>query len=247
MDGTALAIVIAGYMIAGLVKGTTGLGFSSTCLPILTLAVGLKDALPLVLLPSVTSNILVMIDAGGFVPTLKRFWPVYLASLPGMLAGLYLLDRVESPVAAAGLGIVLVGYAMFALAKPALALPPERERPLAAPVGLLTGLVNGLTGSQVMPVLPYLLALGLAPALFIQAINISFTLSSGVMALGLLELGLFTTTALWVSALGLLPVFAGTWIGGRVRRWMSPDGFRKVVLVCLLILGLILIGRPLIG
>lgn len=246
MDSTAVAIVFAGYLTAGVVKGTTGLGFSSTCLPILALAIGLKDALPLVILPSVCSNILVMIDAGGFLAALRRFWPVYLASLPGLAVGLWGLDRMDGAGAAAVLGIVMIGYTLYALARPAMRLPPRVERPLTAPAGFLTGVINGLTGSQVMPILPYMMALGLAPGLFIQAINISFTLSSGVMAAGLTGLGLFTVMALWMSGLGLIPMVAGIWIGGRVRRWLKPDAFRRVILLCLLALGIMLIVRPLL-
>jgi uncharacterized membrane protein YfcA len=63
---TQLATLAAAYFIAALVKGVTGLGYSSTCLPILTLAFGLKEALPMVLLPSVASNLVVMASTGGF-------------------------------------------------------------------------------------------------------------------------------------------------------------------------------------
>ena len=39
--------------------------------------------------------------------------------------------------------------------------PPARW--LAAPTGVLTGTINGLTGSQVLPLMPYVLALDLDP------------------------------------------------------------------------------------
>ena len=41
-----------------------------------------------------------------------------------------------------------------------------------------------------MPVVPFLMMLHLERPLFIQAVNCSFTLSSGVMALGLAAMGL---------------------------------------------------------
>ena len=46
------------------------------------------------------------------------------------------------------MGVVLVGYCLFALANPNLTLRPAWQRPAAPVVGLLTGLVNGLTGSH---------------------------------------------------------------------------------------------------
>ena len=73
--------------------------------------------------------------------------------------------------------------------------------------------VTGLTGSQIMSVLPYLVAVALAPAGFVQAINISFTVS------------------------GLVPVFLGIKLGSRSRWRLSPDMFRRVVLILLPVLG----------
>ncbi len=244
MDATELAVVGAAFLFAAFVKGTTGLGFSTTCLPFLVLAVGLKPALPLLIIPSLSSNLLVMIDAGHFRATVRRFWPLYVASLPGIALGLAILSWVDPRGAAAVLGVVLIAYSLFSLGRPHVGLAARTARALAAPTGFLTGMVNGLTGSQVMPVLPYLLALGLEPNRFVQAINCSFTLCSLAMAIGLTQIGLMTVQAATVSILGLVPVYIGIKLGNRVRRLLSPDGFRRAVLVLLLLLGLGLLLRP---
>ncbi|MEM1315153.1 MAG: sulfite exporter TauE/SafE family protein, partial [Pseudomonadota bacterium] len=47
-------------LFAGFVKGATGLGYSTTSLPLLALVIGLKPALPLVLAPSLASNLVVL-------------------------------------------------------------------------------------------------------------------------------------------------------------------------------------------
>jgi hypothetical protein len=46
-------------------------------------------------------------------------------------------------------------------------MPARLEKPLAPVTGLATGIVNGLTGSQLMPVLPYLMALHLERERFV--------------------------------------------------------------------------------
>jgi hypothetical protein len=114
---------------------------------------------------------------------------------------------------------------------------------LEMPVGFATGLINGVTGSQVIPVLPYLLSLQLERNMFLQVINISFTLSSLVMAIGLWKLGLMTLQSVEVSLLGLVAVFIGVRSGSHVRHWLSPAGFRSVVLIILTVLGVGLIAR----
>ena len=238
-----LAIIAAAFFFAAFAKGTTGLGFSTTCLPFLVYAIGLKAALPLLIIPSLASNVIVMRDAGYFKETVSRFWPLFLTALPGVVLGLWLLDSVDGKLAAAVLGLVLVAYCLFALANPHLRLPTNLEKPLAPLVGFSTGIFNGLTGSQVMPVLPYLLSLNLEPNRFVQAINCSFTLSSLVMAAGLAKLGLMTIETAVISICGLALVWAGIKLGTRVRSMLAPEVFRVIILVFLMVLGMRLAVR----
>ena len=198
----------------------------------------------LIVIPSFASNLLVMRGAGHFRATLGRFWPLYLSLLPGVALGLFLLDRIEPVLAAAVLGAVLMAYSGFALARPGMGLAPALWRPLAPPVGFATGLVTGLTGCQVMPVLPYLLALRLDANRFVQAINCSACLGTLAMAVGLSKLGIMTWQSALLSAGGLIPVYLGIELGSRARRLLSEDGFRIAVLGLLAVLGAGLIGRP---
>ncbi len=244
LDLTILQVlgILATYMFAAVAKGVTGIGFSTTCLPILALLVGLKDALPLVILPSVCSNLVVMRQAGRFRETIGRFWPMLLALFPGLAMGLWTLSRIDGVQAGAVLGIILLLWCAFSFAKPDLRLPLRWQQPLAPVSGCLTGFVNGVTGSQVVPVVPFLMMQRLDRDLFIQAVNCSFTLSSFVMAFGLVQLGLFSTNDLVISALGVFLVFFGLQIGGGIRRQLSETKFRNAVLVMLSVMGLSLIA-----
>ncbi|MBT8359556.1 MAG: sulfite exporter TauE/SafE family protein, partial [Deltaproteobacteria bacterium] len=177
------------YIVASGIKGLTGLGFSTSCLPILALRLDLKVAIPLVIIPSIVSNVTLMIQAGRFREVVRRFWPLYVATIPGLLVGLFILISINVDVARAILGLVLVSYTLFALSNRPFRLSGDWERKLKIVVGLSTGFVNGLTGSQIMPVLPFLMSLNLHRMVFVQAINISFTLSSIVMLFGMNHLG----------------------------------------------------------
>ncbi|WP_386077989.1 sulfite exporter TauE/SafE family protein [Vreelandella sp. F11] len=243
MNFETILIIACAYLVAAFVKGATGLGFSTSALPILALGLGLKSAMPLVIIPSLVSNAIVMMQAGHFGETVRRFWPMFLATIPGLLIGLAVLDLIDSLVAGAILGLVLIGYGAFTLFRPGQPMSESLGRKLAPVSGFLTGVVNGMTGSQVMPVLPFLLALQLDPKRFIQAINISFTLSSLVMAVGLAKLGLMTAETIWISLLGLIPVYVGTKVGGIVRQRMDADTFRKVVLLMLIAFGVVLVSK----
>jgi uncharacterized protein len=238
-----LATIAAAYFVAALVKGITGLGYSSTCLPILTLAFGLKDALPLALIPSVASNVVVMTSTPGFKASLRRFWPMLMCAAVSVFAGLWLLTRIRGESAAAVLGAVLMVYVGFALSNARFHLDENQTRKLEPAIGAVTGFVNGMTGSQVMPLIPYLLSLNLARERFLQASNQSFTLSSAAMFLGLGVTGLMTLPVVAVSACGLVLVALGVRIGQRISRRLAPQAFRTAVLIVLAVLGLGLILR----
>ena len=230
-------MIFATYVFAATAKGVTGLGFSTTCLPILALVVGLKDALPLVVIPSVCSNLVVMKQVGRFSDTIKRFWPMLLALLPGLILGLWILSMIDGVQAGAILGAILLCWCVFSMANPDLRLPIGWERRLAPVSGFLTGAINGVTGSQVMPVVPFLMSLHLNRNLFIQAINCSFTLSSFVMLLGLEHLGLFSRSDLMISLLGTGFVFIGLMLGSAIRHRLPESLFRNTILGMLFVMG----------
>jgi uncharacterized protein len=238
-----LGTLAAAYFTAALVKGVTGMGYSSTCLPILTLAFGLKEALPLVLIPSVASNLAVMVSTGGFQGSLRRFWPLLVSAAVAVFAGLWTLTGMRGDRAAAVLGLVLLAYVGFALAHTRFRLAEAQARRFEPLIGAATGFVNGLTGSQVMPLVPYLLSLDLPRERFVQASNQSFTLSSAAMFVGLGAAGWMTWPVAAVSGCGLVLVAVGVRLGQRVGRHLAPQAFRTAVLVVLAALGLGLVLR----
>ena len=242
-----LIIIYAVFFSAAVAKGVTGLGFSTTCLPFLVLALGLRETLPLLLLPSMGSNLLVMWSVGHFRATVAGFWPLFLAQVPGVLLGLWLLAHLAASVAVAVLGAVLIAYCLFALATPQLRLAPRVGRVLRVPTGFATGVLNGWTGSQGMPLMPYFLSLDLDPKRLVQTVNCSFTLSSLVMLAGLSQIGLMTWRIAAVSLIGLLAVYLGIRLGGLVRDRLAPKLFRKMVLAMMVFLGAVMIARAASG
>jgi uncharacterized membrane protein YfcA len=242
MNFTEILVAIIGLAAAGVVKGATGIGYSTTALPIIALSIGLDRAMPLVILPSISSNLSVMVSAGEFRAMLVRFRWLYAALLPGLVAGLYLLTRVDTHNAARVLGAVILTYATYALVRPAIATPSHRERYLNAPVGFLNGLFNGMTGSQIMPFVPYALSLNLSPDAVVQLTNIAFTLSSLVMLIGLNRVGFLDGPVLLLSASGVPIALLGVALGTRLRKRLQPRAFRKAVLLLLCAMALLLIA-----
>lgn len=241
MEPLIIAFVLATFLFSAFLKGTAGLGFATTCLGIMASYLDLKAAIPLVIIPSLMSNILVMIEAGDFLRVLKLFRVMLAATIPGLLLGLWILSDAHSDIPRGVLGFAMVLYGLWGLWGKTIRIG---HNPLIATcTGFVTGVVNGLTGSQIMPVLPYLMSLPITKDELVQAINTSFTFSSIIMLVGMGKFGLLSADLVVLSVAGIIPVGLGIWAGGKVRRRLPEEVFRRVVLVLLCLLGLGLMGR----
>ena len=229
--------VLSVFLVSSFLKGLTGLGFSTVCLGFLATFIDIKLAIPLVFLPSLSSNMMVMLQAGRFIEALKRFWPLYLSALPGLVLGILFLTHSRNEAPKCVLGVVLLIYGVWGLKAGMLPLSSKREKQLMLPIGLTSGLVNGATGSQIMPIMPYLLSLKMDKELFVQTINCAFTINTLVMMAWLGKVGVLTMPVAYLSAVGILPVALGIWLGGAIRKRVKEELYRKIVFVMLIVLG----------
>lgn len=238
-----IGVVVAGLLLAGIVKGATGLGYASSALPFLVYMLGLRHAVAIVLVPAMATNISVALGNGFLLETCRQFARLYAAMLPGIGVGLALLLWVSADAAVLVLGVTIVAYALLALSRPRFELTVRAARLLEAPVGFLNGVLTGLTGSQVMPLVPYVMALNLEPARLVQAINLGVLLASLVLAAGLVASGAVGEALLLASVLAVVPALAGVEIGQRLRGLIPAEHFRAVVLLVLLVSGVGLLLR----
>jgi uncharacterized membrane protein YfcA len=237
MTGEALlpAAVALVFFLAGMVKGVVGLGLPTLAMGLLTLALPPAQAATLLLVPSFVTNLWQMAAGPRLAPLLARLWPMLGCAFAGTLAGSWALG--EGRMATAALGAVLVVYAAVALWAPWLRIPPRAEPWLGPLAGLVTGLVTGATGVFVVPAVPYLQALGLQRDELVQALGLSFTVSTLALAAGLGLHGDFAPALAMASLLALAPALVGMAVGQRVRARVEPRQFRLWFLASLTLLG----------
>ncbi len=243
MDWQTIGLAMLGLFVAGIVKGGTGLGYTTCAIPFVVPAVGLRAAMVVVLAPAIATNLGVAASAGHLGETWRRFYPFYLATLPGIGCGVLILSVCDPSLATRALGTSVLLYAVIALLRPGLALRPRLATRLQGPAGFANGVVTGLTGSQVMPLLPYMMSLKLEPDRFVQAVNLSVLLSTVVLGAALTLFG--TVDAGWFAAslAAIVPALVGVSIGTSLRRLISAEWFRIIVLLALLAMGVMLICR----
>lgn len=245
MDTQTLICVFLVFFISSFLKGLTGLGFSTICIGLLAIFLDIKIAIPLIFLPSITSNIIVMIQAGRFSEAIRRFWVLILSCLPGILLGAWLLTKSSGKIPTIALGLVMIIYSLLDLQKRTSSISSEKEKHLNPLIGLLSGGINGMTGSQIIPVLPYLLSLKLNRDLFVQTLNCVFSFNTVVLMIFLGKTGYIHQKTLLFSLTGIIPVALGVLVGGSIRKKIPEKIFRQIIMLFLLLLGLILIGKAL--
>jgi uncharacterized protein len=238
-----VSIAVFGLFLAGVVKGLTGIGYATCALPFLVAALGLNMGMALVTIPAVVSNFAILSVGDNISAVIQRFWRFYIAIIPGIGCGAILLGAIDPGRATGLLSILTLSYVAIALTRPELRLPPWLERPLALPAGFLNGVLTGLTGSQVMPLMPYMMALRLPSAEQVQAVNLSVVVASLVLLIALISTGVMTPGLLLLSAAGAVPAILGVHCGDRLRGDLPAQAFRRMTLVVLAAIAVSLLMR----
>ncbi|MFF7707967.1 TSUP family transporter [Pseudomonas sp. NPDC007930] len=239
-----IPLLVFTFVAAGLVKGVTGMGLPTVAMALLTTALPPLAAAALLVVPSFVTNLWQLLAGPSTRAVLRRLWPMMLGIVLGTVGGAAGLARVDPRWSGVGLGLALILYAAYALRAPQLAVPKAAEPWLGPLVGVLTGLITGATGVFVMPAVPYLQALRLSKDDLVQALGLSFTVSTVALAVGLSGHGAFSVGQLGLSVLVILPALAGMWLGQVIRQRISAVWFRRGFLLFLLGLGVELVVRP---
>jgi uncharacterized membrane protein YfcA len=195
------------------------------------------QAAALLVVPSLATNVWQLV-AGPSLPRLaRRLWPMMLGVCAGTWAGAGWLAADKTGRATLALGIALVLYAALSLTAVRLRVPPRAEPWLSPLVGVATGLVTAATGVFVIPAVPYLQSLDLGKEEMVQALGLSFTVSTLALAAGLMRDGVLLEFA-GGSLVALAPALIGLVAGQYLRGRMPAATFRLCFLVGLLALGI---------
>lgn len=236
--GLALSLLVIGtFVLAGMVKGVIGLGLPTIAMGLLGLAMAPAQAAALLIIPATLTNLWQLAFGGHLPALLMRLWPMLLAIFVGTAIGSLWLGIDGGQWVVRGLGGALLLYALSGLLLPSLRLAPAHEWWLAPLCGLITGVITSATGVFVIPAVPYLQALGLNKDQLVQALGLSFTVSTLALAAGLLWRGALGSAELGASLLTLAPALLGMWLGQWLRQRISALQFKRAFFIGLGLLG----------
>jgi len=242
--GVDLGLVLVSvfvFLCAGFIKGLVGFGLPTIGLGLMTVFVGVENAMVLILWPAFLSNFWQGLMGGHLRELVPRLWPFLVSAVLMLGTGTFILTRLPEGAADLLLGLLMIAYAVPMLAGAVLRLPATAVVPVGVVVGLVNGVLAGLTGSYTVPGVMYLQAMGLQREQLIQAMGLLFLLSTLALGVSLGSFGMVGGREALVSLALVVPALTGVWAGQRLRRQVSEGTFRKLVLAAILLLGIYLV------
>ena len=247
MDAASTLAAIAGaFMLAGFVKGVIGLGLPTVSIGLLGLLMTPAQAAAVLVVPSLVTNIWQAAVGGGLLTLARRLWPLLAGICVGTALGVVVLPHDDNGRATVWLGLALAVYAALGLVKVEFFVPRHAETWLGLLMGAATGAITVATGIFVMPGTPYIQSMEFDRDKLVQALGLSFTVSTITLAAALAYTGQVQTSLAWPSIVALAAALAGMGLGQLTRGKIKAETFRLCFFVGLMLLGLHLALRGLL-
>jgi uncharacterized protein len=236
----SILVIALVFLMAGTVKGISGMGLPTISMAILSLLMLPAKAAMLMVMPSLLTNVTQCMGK-HWRSLIKNHWAMWAALVLTTIFSPYSGLDVAGGYATLFLGLVLVAYGVWGLFKPTLPSLGNNKLLIGGIVGILSGLVTVATGVFVIPLVPYLQSLKLSKNEFIQALGISFTVATIALTI---RLGV-TNTKDWSANLpeivmAIIAAFIGMWIGARLRDKINPIQFQRFLYIAFTVLGLLM-------
>ncbi len=231
------------FFLGALVKGTLGIGLPLVALPLLSLGWPPIQAIALVAVPVLASNLWQAWDSGVSVQGMRRFAPLMAALVLSTVLMVPFTLGLPEPV----LRAVLAGAVLLAVALLALPLqwhvPPKQEAFWSTAVGGLSGVMGGLSSITGPIIISYLVSLRLPREVFVGSISVIYLAGALPLYGSMAAQGRFAWREVLLSVLALLPMALGLAIGKRLRSRLNEALFRRLMLGFLVLVSLMLIFK----
>ena len=235
-----LAVFVLGTATAALVTGLAGFAFGLVAAAIWLYA----------LTPIQTTTLIVaygLLVQGYAVWKLRhninvsRLAPLIIGSAIGVPFGILLLRWLPPSTVRAAIGLLLIVFSLYNLARPALPSGKEAGRLADAGAGLINGLVGGSTGLAGIVVVIWSNLRDWPRDEQRAAFQPTGVVTFFITLIGLGGIGAINTENAELFAIGLPALAVGTWGGWKLYGKLDERKFRIAVLVLLLLSGAALI------
>jgi hypothetical protein len=244
MGTEQVVLVLVGSLAGGIVNGLTGFGTAITALGIWLYVLPPTDASSLAIICSIVSQ-------SQTLPMIWRFirwdWalPMVIPGLIGVPIGTMLLPHIDPRLFKLGIGVFLVLYSAYVLARRGAVRSAWGGRAADAVAGFTGGILGGLTGLSGVPPVVWTDVRGWTKEQrrgVVQIFNVTilcFALVSHAFT------GLLTRQVAWDAAIALAGTIGGAWLGAYVYWRLADRGYQRAVMALLMVSGITLIWTSL--
>ena len=243
-----LAMAFAIATVGGLVKGLVG--FAMPMILVTGLGVFLPPELVLagLILPTVVTNWMQAFRQGvrAALGSVRRFRLFMLVGLVFLLGSAQLVRVLPGPAMLLLLGVPITGFVLLQLLGVQLTLKAPSRRVEAA-IGAFAGFVGGLSGIWGPPTVAYLTALNTPKTEQLRVQGVIYGLGALALLVAHVGSGVMRAETAPFSVALVVPAVLGMWVGIRLQDRIDQAMFRRATLLVLLIAGLNLVRRGLMG
>ena len=248
-DLTTIAAAAAVMGLGGFVKGAVGFALPMVALAGLGFFLTAQEAIAIIVLPAAISNVWQMLRQGwaAAVGTFRRFWPIHVVMAVTLAIAAQVVPRIASDTLFAILGITVTIAAALQLLgwRPRAQVDMAFRNWIEAGVGLVAGIIGGITGVWGPIILNWLIALETEKREQVRMLGVNFLIGWWVLVGAHLGSGVLNDRTLPFSAAMLVPVVAGMWLGMKIQDRVDQALFRKLTLIVLCVAGLNLLHKGL--
>lgn len=241
-----LAGIMAVYLLAGVVKGATGFGLPVVAVALVPFFVPVDMALALNSVVIVLTNIQQIRQGGQYAQGFSAAWPVILGMTLMVPVAANFVAGMSKGTLMMTLGCFILLFVVSSFVNPSLRTPRGWERPVGFGMGLVSGIVGGLTSAPGPIFVAYVVSLHLSRPVFITALGFIMCLFGLVAALSFAGVGMLRPEHIGPALLSVPLAILGMWLGDRWARRLPVETFRKAVLALLGVLAILIIRRALV-
>lgn len=224
-------MVLAAVAVGFLVKGIAGMGGPLLAIPLIASVTSVEHAVVVVSFANLLANAWLVWEhrtsARGMGWLLL---PLLVTGTAGTVFGSWLLTEMDDRILSWVLAGIIAAYIARFITRPQFRLEETLGRRLAAPVGLVGGVLTGGTGSGGPLYATYLHALRLDRSVFIFTISLIFQILGPIQMVVLASLGSYTGPRVQQALLALLPLLVVFPLGVALSRRLPQKVFEYAVL-----------------
>ncbi|MCD7058397.1 sulfite exporter TauE/SafE family protein [Pelagibacterium xiamenense] len=240
MDFATLAIVFAAIGAGSISKGATGMGMPLIAIPFLASVFGLQHAVAVLVVPTLVTNLWQIWHFRAYRrdPRMRFLLPMLPAVVVGVAIGTWLLDSVPERGLTLALGLLLVGYVIFRLARPSFIVEGRGAYYGAYPAGLGAGVLHGATGISAPIGVTFIHAMRFERGPHVYAVSAMFLVLVCTQGPALWVAGIMQPEWVLQGTLALVPIAVCMPIGQWLASKLSARAFDRLILAFLGVIGL---------